>query len=317
MQSSPPIDAVHRRPALGGLTSDTLAGMAKRKALMGYLFLAPTILGILIFTAGPVLASFGLSFFSWNVFKPPVYLGIENYQRLFTDARALTGFYNTIRFVLMAVSLQITLALLLALALQRRMAKPLRYFFRSAFFLPLLMSGAAVSISLAYLFHTEFGVVNYYLGLLGLPRIPWLTSASVAMYTIVLTSVWHNVGFTFIVFVGGLGNISPEILDAADVDGAEGFNRLWHVILPMLSPTLLFAFVVGIIGALQVFEEPYIMTRGGPGDSTRTAVLVMYEAAFKNIEIGYGSAITVILFLVIMAVTAFQFWLSKRWVFYQ
>jgi multiple sugar transport system permease protein len=317
MQSSSPIPAAPARPVLGGLTEDSLSGMAKRKALMGYLFLAPTILGILVFTAGPVLASFGLSFYSWNVFKPPVFLGIDNYQRLFTDGRALNGFYNTIRFVVMAVSLQITLALLLALALQRRMAKPLRYFFRSAYFLPLLMSGAAVSISLAYLFHTEFGVINYYLGLVGLPRISWLTSASVAMYTIVLTSVWHHVGFTFIIFVGGLGNISPEILDAADVDGAEGFNRLWHVILPMLSPTLLFAFVVGIIGALQVFEEPYIMTRGGPGDATRTAVLVMYEAAFKNIEIGYGSAITVILFLVIMAVTAFQFWLSKRWVFYQ
>ena len=318
MQSAPPLPAPGRRtPSRGGLTSNTLAGMAKRKALMGYLFLAPTILGILVFTAGPVLASFGLSLYAWNVFQPPSFLGFDNYARLFSDQRVLTGFYNTIRFVVMAVSLQIVLALLLALAVQRRMPKGLRYFFRSAYFLPLLMSGAAVSISLAYMFHREFGVINYYLGLIGLPRVSWLNSANVVMYTIVLTSVWHNVGFTFIIFVGGLSNISQELLDAADVDGATGFNRLWYVILPLLSPTLLFAFVVGVIGALQVFEEPYIMTRGGPGDASRTAVMVMYESAFKNLEIGYGSAITVILFLVIMAVTAFQFWLSKRWVFYQ
>lgn len=297
--------------------SNTLSGMAKRKALMGYLFLTPTILGILIFTAGPVIASFGLSLYSWNVFQPPVFLGFDNYVRLFNDQRALIGFYNTFRFVIIAVTLQIALALALALALQRQISTGLRYFFRSAFFLPLLMSGAAVSISLGYMFHREFGVVNYYLVQLGLPRVPWLNSADVVMYTIVLTSVWHNVGFTFIIFVGGLSNISREILDAADVDGAHGWKRLFYVILPMLSPTLLFAFVVGAIGALQVFQEPYIMTRGGPGDASRTAVMVMYESAFKNMEIGYGSAITVILFIVIMAVTAFQFWLSKRWVFYQ
>jgi multiple sugar transport system permease protein len=300
-----------------GLMSNTLSGMAKRKALMGYLFLAPTILGILIFTAGPVLVSFGLSFFSWNVFQPPDFLGGENYVRMFRDQRVLIGFYNTFRFVIMAVTLQITLAFLLALALQKQISTGLRYFFRSAFFLPLLMSGAAVSISLGYMFHREFGVINYYLVQLGLPRVSWLNSAEVVMYTIVLTSVWHNIGFTFIIFVGGLSNISKEILDAADVDGAHGWKRIFYVILPMLSPTLLFAFVVGAIGALQVFQEPYIMTRGGPGDASRTAVMVMYESAFKNMELGYGSAITVILFIVIMAITAFQFWLSKRWVFYQ
>lgn len=319
MQSSSSVPTPVRRPAPahGGLTSNTLSGLEKRKALMGYLFLAPTILGILVFIAGPVIASFGLSFYSWNVFKPPAFLGIDNYTRLFTDQRVLTGFYNTGRFVLMYVSSIIILALALALALQQRMPKGLRYFFRSAYFLPLLMSGVAVSISLAYMFHREFGVINYYLGLIGLPRISWLNSADIVMYTIVITAVWHNVGFTFIIFVGGLGNISPELMDAADVDGAHGWARLWNVILPLLSPTLLFAFVTNVITALQVFEEPYVMTRGGPGDASRTAVMVMYEAAFKNLEIGYGSAITVILFLLIMAVTAFQFWFSKRWVYYQ
>lgn len=299
------------------LSANTLAGLRRRKALMGYLFLLPTILGILIFTAGPVIFSFGLSLFKWNVFQPAEFIGFTNFTRFFSDQRALVSFGNTFKFVILAVSLQLSLALFMALMVQQKLNRWMRYYFRTAFFLPLLMSGAAVSISLGYMFNQQFGVINYYLGLIGIPRIPWMTSASWVLVTVVLTSVWHNVGFTFIIFIGGLNNISKDILDAADVDGAAGWRRLWHIILPMLSPTLLFALVVGVIGALQVFEAPYIMTRGGPGDASRTAVMVMQEAAFKNLELGYGSAITVVLFILIMVVTMFQFWSSRRWVFYQ
>ena len=193
----------------------------------------------------------------------------------------------------------------------------MRYYFRTAFFLPLLMSGAAVAIVMGYIFHKEFGPLNYYLGLMGIQQIPWKTSADWVMITIVIMSAWRNLGFTFILFLGGLSNISREVLDAADVDGAQGLRRLWSVTIPLLSPQILFATVTGVIGAVQVFEEPFIMTRGGPGNSSRTAVMVMYEHAFKDIEYGYGSAIAVVLFLVIMAFTATQMWMSRRWVFYQ
>ena len=302
---------------LAWLTEDTLAGAARRKALMAYLFLLPTILGILIFTAGPVIASLGLSFYQWNVFQPPAFIGIENYQRLIKDTRVAVSFGNTFQFVLLAVLLQIAVSLSLALGMQRLRRVGLRYYARTAYFLPFLMSGAATAIVLGYMLHQEFGAVNYYLGRLGILRVPWLTSPSWVLNTIVITYIWQHMGFTLILFIGGLNNISPEILDAADVDGSAGFHRLWNVTLPMLSPTLLFAAVVGVIGALQIFDLPYVMTRGGPGDASRTAVMVMYEAAFKNMEIGYGSGMAVILFLLILAVTAFQFWLSKRWVFYQ
>ncbi len=302
---------------IGWLTENTLAGMARRRALLGYLFLLPTILGIVIFTAGPVLVSFGLSFFKWNVFKPPEFIGLTHFQRLFTDPRVATSFLNTIEFVILAMSLQIVVALALALAVHQRMATWLRYYFRSAFFLPILMSGAASGIVLGYMLHREFGVVNYYLGLLGGPRIPWLNSSAWVLFTIVLTYVWKNMGFTFVLFIGGLSSISQEILDAADVDGADGWRRLWYVTLPMLSPTILFAAVVGVISGLQVFDIPYVMTRGGPGNASRTAVMIMYESAIKNMEIGYGSGIAVILFIGIMIVTAIQFGLSRRWVFYQ
>ena len=299
------------------LTENTLHGMARRKALLGYLFLAPTILGILIFTAGPVIFSLLLSLFQWNVFSPPEWVGLTNYQRMFNDSRALTGFWNSFVFVVFAVSFQVAIGLLLAMVLQTRMTTWLRYGYRTSFMLPMLMSGAATAIVLGYMLHKEFGAVNYYLGRLGIPQIPWLTEANWAMISIIISYLWLATGFTMILFIGGLTNISTELLDAADVDGARGFTRFWNITLPLVSPTLLFAAVTGVIGGLQVFDLPYIMTRGGPGDSTRTAVMVMYESAFKNMEIGYGSTIAVVLFLIILAVTAGQFGLSKRWVFYQ
>ncbi len=299
------------------LREGTIAGIARRRALLGYLFLIPTIFGILTFTAGPVLVSLGLSFFKWDVFSSPVFTGLDNYQRFLHDQQALTSFGNTLKFVVMAVTVQICLALFLALSIQRITNRLLRYYFRTAFFLPILMSGASVSITIAYLFNKDFGVVNYYLSFLHIARIPWLTSSSWALITIVIAAVWHNVGFTLILFIGGLAGISQEVLEAADLDGARGWQRLRWVTLPLLSPTIFFAAVTGVIGALQVFDEPYVMTRGGPGDASRSAVMVVYQSAFQQQELGYGSTVVVILFILIMLVTLIQFVGSRRWVFYQ
>jgi len=292
------------------------AGMARRNALMAYLFLAPTLIGILIFTAGPVLVSLGLSLISWDVINPPVFRGFANYQRLFNDQIVLTAFGNTAIFVVLAVGLQVTVGILLALRMQQRMPRWLRYVFRSAFFIPLLTSGATISVVMAYMFNQEFGPINYYLGLVGIPPAPWLNAAGWAMITVVLTYVWQQLGFTFLVFTGGMNNISREILDAADVDGARGWRRLWYITLPLLSPSIMFATVTGVIGALQVFTEPQVLTQGGPGDATRTVVMIIYQAAFQDLLVGYGSTVAVILFVAILAVTALQFWSSKRWVFY-
>jgi multiple sugar transport system permease protein len=306
-----------RRGVLGWLMEESFAGIARRKALLAYLFLLPTVAGILVFTAGPVLFSFGLSLFRWDVITPAQFVGFHNYVRFWNDPEGLVSFGNTAIYVALDVTLQVVLGLALALGMRRKMARWLRYVFRSVFFLPLITSGAAISVVMAYLFNKELGAINYYIGLIGIGPVPWLTSPGWAMVTIVLTSVWQQVGFTFLVFTGGLGTISSEILDAADVDGASGWRRLWSITLPMLSPTMLFATIVGVIGALQVFDQPYVLTGGGPGDATRTIVMTIYQAAFQNLQVGYGSAIAVLLFLVILGVTALQFWFSKRWVFYQ
>jgi multiple sugar transport system permease protein len=318
VKTTPAVGSIPRRSNIVyWLMQDTMVGLKRRRALLGYLFLLPTLLGILVFTAGPVFWTLGLSFYRWNIFRPPDYIGVSNYTRLVHDAEVIISFKNTLKFVAMAASLQITLALFLAMAVHRLTNKLLRYYFRTAFFLPLLLSGASVAIFMGYIFHKEFGALNYYLHFLGLPRIPWLTESGWTLVTVVIVSVWRNVGFTFVIFLGGLTNISKEVLEAADVDGATGWRRLRHVTLPLLSPSILFAAVTSVIGGLQVFEEPFIMTRGGPGDASRTAVMVIYEAAFKNIEFGYGSAIAVLLFLLILAVTVFQMRISKLWVFYQ
>jgi len=302
---------------LGWLMEESLPGMARRRALLGYVFLLPTLLGILVFTAGPVVVSLGLSLFEWNVFDAPAFTGLDNYLRLSSDDRILTGFINTAKMVALAVALELVLAFALAMGVQRTVRPVLRYFFRSAFFLPLLTSAATISIVMAYMFHSQFGVINYYMGLVGVPRIPWLESVQWALISVVLVYVWHRLGFTFIVFTGGLGNLPREVLEAADVDGATGWHRLWYITLPMLSPSILFATVTAIISGLQIFDEPYVMVRGGPGDATRTVVMLIYESAFKNIELGYAAAIAAILFLVILLVTAIQFRISKALVFYQ
>lgn len=308
--------AQKRNPIARWLAADTMDGIKRQRMLLGYLFLAPTILGLVVFIVGPMIGSLGLSFYKWNVFRPPEFIGLENFQRLFSDPRVFTSFRNTFILVIMTVVMLEVLALALALSVYRLANRALATFFRTAYFLPVLLSGAAVAVTLGYLFHQNFGVINYYLGFLGIANIPWLTSSNVVLITIAITTVWRNLGFTFIIYLGGLSAMPSEVLEAAEVDGAQGWRKLRSVILPLLSPTILFASVTDIIKMLQFFDEPFIMTRGGPGDASRTVVMMMYESGFGNREFGYGSAIALVLFAVIMIITGIQFYLSRRWVFY-
>ena len=159
-------------------------------------------------------------------------------------------------------------------------------------------------------------LVNHILNLLGMADIPWLTSTHGAMIVVILVYVWQNFGFSFLLFLGGLSSIPKEVYEAAQVDGATGWKQFWRITFPLVSPTTLVASVMAIISALQIFDQPYVLTRGGPGDSTRTAVMVIYESAFKQLEFGRASAIGIVLTVVIMLVTAIQFRLSRRFVFY-
>jgi multiple sugar transport system permease protein len=220
-------------------------------------------------------------------------------------------------FVVFAVTAQLVVAMLLAVLVSSRMPGWLRVFFRSTFFFPLVLSAASVSILMKYLFNESYGVINWLLSLVGIPAVPWLTSTQWAMVVVIAVYVWQNFGFSFLLFVGGLSSIPTEVYEAGAIDGATGWRQFRHLTLPLVSPTVLVASVMAIISALQVFDQPYVLTRGGPGDSTRTVVMVIYESAFRELEFGRASAIGLVLMILIMLVTALQFRLARRFVFYQ
>ncbi|MGW0210587.1 carbohydrate ABC transporter permease, partial [Streptomyces sp. NPDC003233] len=257
--------------------------------LLAALFLAPTVVGIVVFTVVPIIGSVVLSLFHWNVIDSPSFAGTANYREVFTDSTVLVSFRNTLVFMVLAVAAQLLIALTLALTLNGRMPAWLRSVFRSAFFFPLVLSAASISVVMKYLFNQDFGVVNWLIGLIGIAPVPWLTSEHGAMATVIIVYVWQQFGFSFLLFVGGLNNIPKEIHEAAALDGATGLRKHLAITLPLLSPTLLVASVVGIINALQVFEQPYVLTDGGPGDSTRTVVMVIYEKAFEQLRYGARS----------------------------
>ena len=287
----------------------------QRKLLIG-LFLAPTVIGLGLFTFLPILASVVLAFFSWDIITPPRFVGLENFADIAADPTIRVSFLNTIGFVVVAVTLQLAVALVLAVLVNTRMPGLLKSFFRSVLFFPLVLSAASVSIIMGYLFNENFGLVNHILNLLGMADVPWLTSTHGAMIVVILVYVWQNFGFSFLLFLGGMSSIPKEVYEAAQVDGATGWKQFWRITFPLVSPTTLVASVMAIISALQIFDQPYVLTRGGPGDSTRTAVMVIYESAFKQLEFGRASAIGIVLTVVIMLVTAVQFRLSRRFVFY-
>ena len=290
--------------------------MRRREAGFGLAMIAPAMLVVLVFTLVPILASFVLSLFSWDVISQPKYVGLANFRRLAHDSTVVHSFRVTATLTVAIVALELVLGLGLAVLVQQRRRATTRALFRTAYYLPLLASGASVSIVMGYLFDEKFGVINYYLSLLGAPSVPWLTSDLGASVTIVLVVVWQQIGFTFILFVAALSTLPTDILEAAAMDGAGPVRLLLRIKLPLISPTVFFAAVVGVINTMQLFDQPYIMTSGGPGDATKTTVMVIYQTAFQNIEFGYGSTISVALFVVLLAVTGLQFLASRRWVFY-
>jgi multiple sugar transport system permease protein len=271
---------------------------------------------VFVFTAGPIVASFVLALFKWDVISSPEFVGLRNFQTLVHDQTVTKSLAVTLGLAAAIVALQVGIGLGLALLVAQRTSRVARTIFRTAFFLPLLASAASISIVMSYLFDQHFGVINYYLTMLHLPAVPWLSSTGGATATIVLVAVWQQLGFTFILFVAALGAVPPDILEAAKVDGATPARLFWRIKLPLISPTVLFATVVGLINAMQLFDQPYVMTKGGPGDATYTTVLVIYQTAFQNLQFGYASAISVLLFLVLLLITAVQFTVSRKWVFY-
>jgi multiple sugar transport system permease protein len=287
----------------------------RRETRFAWLLILPTVLFVGLFTAAPIVASFILSFFSYSIIAPARWVGLANYQALLHDSNARAAFGVTILLSVCIVVVEVVVGLALAVGVQRRVrwARPI---FRSAFFVPLLVSGASISIVMGYIFDPQFGVLNYYLHLIGLPAVPWLSSTWGSVTTVVIVVAWQQLGFTFIVFSAALGAVPAELIEAARTDGAGGWYVFRKITVPMISPSILFTATVGMIGTLQLFDQPYVLTHGGPGNATTTVVLDMYDQAFQNLRFGYASSISVILFVVVLIATYLQFRISRKWVFY-
>jgi len=286
-----------------------------REAAAGYLFLTPNLLGFLIFSAFPVVASLLLSFADWDLITAPQAAGVSNYTRLVDDPVFWKSLYNTLYYTVGSVPLTIGLGLLLALALNGKTRG--LYGYRAAFFLPVVASSVSVALIWQWLLDRDIGLVNYVLSLVGIEPIPWLTSTRWAMPSVIMVAVWKNLGYNMVILLAALQEVPRELYEAAVVDGATPWQTVRRITIPLITPSIFFVTVTSIIGSFQVFELTSVLTRGGPANATNTLVMFIYQYAFQSFQMGYASAAAYALFAIILAVTAVQFATSKRWVYQQ
>lgn len=293
-----------------------------RRSLGGYAFIAPWLLGFLIFTAGPMIASFVISLHSWSMLSPPSWVGLENYKMAFTeDPLFLRSLWNTAYYVIISVPLGIVVALALAMLLHNRL--PGMGLFRTMLFLPSITNIVAISVLWLWIFNPEFGLLNGLLRWIGIQGPLWLQSEHWAKPSLILMSLW-SVGGTTVIFLAALQGIPPEFHEAAALDGAGPVRRFVSITIPMISPAILFSFIMGVIGSFQVFAQAFVMTgsaqpgsEGGPNNATLFFVLYLYKKAFQEFKMGYASALAWILFFIILAFTIAQTRLSKGHVHYE
>lgn len=285
-----------------------------RQPWLGYAFLSPAMVLFLVFIAIPFVAALALSFYSWDLLTPAKPAGLVNFGRLFTDPILGRALLNTLGFSLASVVTHVAGALLLALAANRAMNKVLSYFFRTTLMFPFLISWAAVSLLWKFVLDPSFGFVSYYLGQLGIDAPSWFTDPNWSLPAIIGVDFWHTIGYTFIIMLAGLQTVPTELTEAAKTDGANARQIFFNVTLPLMSPTIFFATVITFIGAFQIFDPMQIITQGGPDNATISIVMYLYQTGFQSFDVGYASAIALLVFVIIMGVTALQFWASRKWV---
>ena len=286
-----------------------------REALTAYGFIAPWIIGFLLFTGGPIVASFGLSFYKWKMIAPPTFIGFDNYVKMFTSDELIThSLWVTLQYLLLYIPLSQLLAFTLALLLNQRVR--LLGLWRTIFYLPAVVSGVAGSVLWVWMYHPHLGVINNLLALVGLEGGNWLVNKETALGALVVKSLW-NVGVPMVIYLAAMQGLPQMFYEAAEIDGAGEWAKFRNITLPMLSPAIFFNAVLGIIGGIQTFAEPYVMTQGGPQNATHFLGLHLYQNAFHFLNMGYASAMAWIMFLMIFALTVMQFRLAGRWVYYE
>jgi multiple sugar transport system permease protein len=274
--------------------------------------LLPSLLGVGIFTLIPVLASFGLSFAQWNLLSPPKWVGLANYAALMSEPLFWKVLGNTFVYAFSVVLFEVPIALALAIALNQQgwVVK----IFRTVFFLPVVTSMIAIALVWNWIYDPQYGLLNAALGTLGIKPISWLFTTEWALPALIVMGIWKNVGYSMVIFLAGLQNIPDELYEAASLDGANPWQQFLNVTLPMVSPTLFFVTTMSTITAFQIFDSVYMMTQGGPENSTNVAVYWLYQNAFEFFQVGRASAMAYVLFAIILTLTLIQWSLRKKWV---
>jgi len=278
-------------------------------------FLAPTLIGLAILSAGPILATLAISLTKWDLLTAPKLTGFDNYTTLLGDDRFLKALRNTFFYTAVSVPVGLTIAFGLALALNAKVRGI--SFIRTAYFLPVVTSTIAIALVWQWIYSADSGLLNQVLGVFGISARKWLSDPTLAMPAIVAMSIWQGLGVNIIIFLAGLQAIPADLLDAASVDGAGSRARLRHVILPLMTPSIFFTGVLSLIGSFQVFDQVFVLAKPRPTEATITVVYFIYENGFKFFKMGYASAASWVLFLIVALFTAIYFRSQRRWVHYQ
>ena len=279
------------------------------------LFLAPTLIGLAVLSAGPIVATLAISLTEWDLLRAPQLVGLDNFVHLASDERFGKALRNTAFYTVVSVPLGMLISLFLAVALNQTIRGIA--WIRTAYFLPVVTSTIAVALVWQWIYSPDAGLLNQFIGLFGIAPQKWLSNPTLAMPSIVAISVWQGLGTNIIIFLAGLQAIPGELLDAASVDGAGRWARFRNVVLPLLTPSIFFTGVLSLIGSFQVFDQVFVLSRPRPTDATITVVYFIYENGFKFFRMGYATAASWVLFVIVAFFTTIYFRSQKRWVHYQ
>ncbi len=301
--------------ALTRLVAKTKANNIRWHRYEGYLFVAPLIIGIVAFIFLPIAASLYMSFNKWDMVSPPELVGLKNYARLVSRDRLFWKVLgNTFKYAGWIIVPSVTFPLILAALLDRPIR--LRYLYRLAFFLPLVTSVVAVGLMFRWLYDGEFGLINYTLSWVRIDGPNWLSDVFWAMPAVAMVTVWQGLGYNMVLYLAGLQGIPDHLYEAATIDGAGPLSRFFKITIPLLTPTMFFILVMSVIGTFQTFGLIYVMTQGGPINSTNVYIYYLWQMAFGSSKMGYASAMAWILAMVIFTITMIQVRLARLWVHY-
>ncbi len=286
----------------------------RKEGLVAAVMVAPNLIGLLVFMVVPTVISILMSFTDWNLLNTSSFIGLANFKEAFSDPLFWKTLKNTVVYVFWKVPFNIFISLILAVLINQRMYG--RTFFRAILFLPMIASSVSVALLWQPLFDMSSGMLNKILTTIGLPPSTWIYDPKTSMMSVVIVALWKEIGYYMVMFLAGLQSIPSTYYEAASIDGASAARKFLFITIPLISPTTFFVMIISIIGSFQIFDLTTVLTAGGPSNSTNTLIMYVYQAGFRFFRMGYASALSTILFVIVLIFTIIQDKLSKKWVFY-